>query len=80
VLERLRTKVAELEARLRESEADIIVRIEAGATVDGDVRVLTRRRQSVAWFTVCRRELGEGFVEAERSAWPVSFTKELQIP
>ena len=78
-LERLRAKADELQARLRAREADIVGRIEAGAAVDGKARVVARRRQSISWFTVCRRELGHEFVEAERFAWPAAMYKELLL-
>jgi hypothetical protein len=79
VLERLKKKCAEVEAKLDDREATLIARIEAGAEVEGEAAVVIRQRTSVSWFTVCRRELGEDFMENERHAWPATVTKVLKL-
>jgi hypothetical protein len=79
VLERMRKKCLEMEAKIDEREARVIARIEAGAEVEGDAQVVTRQRTTVSWFSVCRREMGDEFIQAERQTWPVTTSKALKL-
>lgn len=79
---RLDTLKAEAEAlaqSLHDREQDVIDRLEAGAPADGVAKVITRRRQSISWLTICKEELGEAAVIRAKDRWPVHFAKELQI-
>jgi hypothetical protein len=64
---------------LQEREQKVIARMEAGAQIDGEAVVLTRRRQSISWLTVVAREMGQGMVEHTKNTWPVEFWKDLYI-
>lgn len=85
-VERDRTKLATLRAEaelltrtLEAREDDIIRRIEAGALVQGQAVVVTRRRQNISWLTVVKRQLGQDAIVKVKDEWPVTFYKELQI-
>jgi len=75
----LRAELGALALNLEAREQEIIARIEQGAPVHGPATVLVRRRQSISWFTVVVRELGEDAIERVRNTWPVAFWKELQL-
>ncbi len=78
-LEAQRAEVEELARELRDREQEVIARIDAGVPVDGQAVVITRRRQSISWLTVVRRELGDEAVVRAKNSWPIAFSKELQI-
>ncbi|MBI4509500.1 MAG: hypothetical protein HY698_07670 [Deltaproteobacteria bacterium] len=75
----LKAEVEALVDSLRRREEDVIARIDAGCPVDGDARVLVRRRQNISWLTIVKQELGEEAVVRAKDEWPVSFYKELQV-
>ena len=68
-----------LEGLLKDREEDVIRRIEAGARVDGNASVITRRRQSISWLTIVKRELGTKAIEEAKNSWPMTFSKELRV-
>src|SRR5262249_40157443 len=85
-VERDRTKLATLRAEaelltrtLGGREDDIIRRTGAGARVQGQAVVVTRRRQNISWLTVVKRQLGQDAIVKVKDEWPVTFYKELQI-
>jgi len=78
-LERLWADADVLEGLLKDREEDVIRRIEAGARVDGNASVITRRRQNISWLTIVKRELGAKAIEEAKNSWPMSFSKELRV-
>ena len=78
-LEEQRAEVEALARELHDREQGVIARIEAGVPVDGQAVVMTRRRQSISWLTVLKRELGPEAVIRAKDSWPVRFYKDLQI-
>src|SRR5439155_8841937 len=78
-LERIKEDYDQLAASIREREEDVIDRNEAGILVDGEARVITRRRQNISWLTVVKRRLGKDVIVAVKNDWPMSLYEEVRI-
>ena len=78
-VELLRDELAGFERVQEAREAEVIARIENGADVDGEAKIVFRRRQNISWLTIVTRELGREAVVRTKDEWPVTFYKELRL-
>ena len=79
LLNEARSFVRALSAGIADHEDELIGRIESGAAVEGNAKVIIRRRQNISWLTAFKERLGTDAVVEVKDEWPLTFYKELQL-